>query len=361
MLASSHPIIGKLWVLRDYRFEHRVAMAHNFVLLYCLLFVCQIILLFRAKSHNFKNKWLWFILGLVTLVGVLSYPFLSRDFFTYLFGTKILWHYHLNPYLVSPETFIASDLWVGFTHWIEFTYAYGPFYLLYSLIPAIVFGSQRFILNFYGLKLLHGLVFFSAGWLIWKTTEDRRVISFWFLNPLLILELLINTHNDLIMIGFWILAVFLFKQKKRATAFLAFLLSVLTKYVSLVFLPLFFINNRSKQTLFFKLMVFAASIFFIFKGVHLWYFTWIYLALPFANLSNFSLALIFVFQSFRALGSYYGFVLADNWTRGCWLNNFFWLSYFFPLLLVLFESLPYFAKQGKTFNRIKVYFLTLGK
>lgn len=313
MLSISKPIISNVEFLRQLRFDNRNVMADLFIVLIVLLTFIQIYLLISKKYKIFKRKHLT-ILFIIGLVASLAYPLLSKDIFSYMFGAKILFHYNQNPYTITPIDFQSVDMQLSFTHWLTAKYVYGPIYLLISGVPMILLGGDRFIANYVGIKLINLFCFLISGWFILKVTKDKRVYVYWFLNPLLILEYLINGHNDLVMAAIFFGSVYIWKVKNKLFGGLLFVASVLTKFISGIFLPFFFLKEGYQKD-FFKMVMLAILLGFTIRGGQLWYFTWIFMALPLAKIKNASLIVIFLFSLHLIIIKYYGFSLADSWTR----------------------------------------------
>jgi len=290
---------------------------------------------------------LFTIAGITTLFFSFAYPFLSHDIFTYLFSAKMVLTYHANPYVIVPEKFMPIDLWVSFMRNIQFTYAYGPIHLFYSLIPMAVFSGKRFILNFFGLKLMNAVVFFLSGILLFRLTDqDKRIFSWWFWNPLLVVELLINSHGDLLMISLFFVALFFLYRKTFIKAWLALIASVLTKYVSVVLFPVMFLN-KNKRTSYFRLLSVSLLIFLqiqTLRLVQVWYYTWAYMFLPFSKLKN-SSWLIVDLIGVLLLISYYPFIKTGSWGGTQLIPNSRLLLYLF-LLAIIFIELDLWIKLG---------------
>lgn len=317
MLAQTRPFISHLHALINFGNTNRTILAEIYLLLIIGLFGLQVTLLFPKLLNSLSVKTLFITTGITTLIFSFAYPFLSHDIFTYLFSAKMVWVYHANPYRVAPKEFMATDLWLSFMRNIEFTYAYGPIYLLYSLIPMVIFSGKRFILNFFGIKLMNAVIFFLAGVLIFRiTNKDKRVFSWWFWNPLLVVELLINSHSDLLMIALFIVAVFFLYKKSFVKAWLALIASILSKYASIVSLPMAFLN-RDKRVLYFRLMSMSLPLFLqiqTLRSAQIWYYTWVYMFLPFSKLKNSSWLVIYVMGLILLIG-YYPFIKSGTWGR----------------------------------------------
>ncbi|OGV88957.1 hypothetical protein A2Z41_00070 [Microgenomates group bacterium RBG_19FT_COMBO_39_10] len=353
LVADGHPFFNHFQWMIGFRDSHRPLLANVYLLLIGVLFGLQIFLLFvkRLKFLSIKN--LFLLAGMGTLFFSLAYPFLSRDLFTYLFSAKMVLFYRVNPFVVPPMNFLSTDLWVGMAHNIEFPYAYGPVSLLFSLIPMLLFSGQRFILNFLGYKLLNAALFYLTGFLLYKLSDkDKRIFSFWFFNPFLVVELLMNTHNDLLMIGLFIVALYYLYKGSRLKAWLAFVASVLIKYASIIALPVMFLGKKNKP-LYFKLLSFVSVVLLLaqrLRNVQGWYYTWLYMFLPLAKLKNQSWVLISMI-GMLFLSHYYAFVKWGFWGATPLIPYSKWFFYSFLSLIILLElNLPILKKRIKFFR-----------
>ena len=310
-LTSWAPANQVLSWVQNLGYFNRPLSSRLYLVVVLLLVLVQIYLLFSNRFQKTPLKKLLLLAGGVVLVASLAYPFLSHDLFSYLFDAKIIWHYQQNPYQYSPDHF-ASDPWLRFMHWTHRTCPYGPAWLGYTLIPAL-FSFGRFIINFYGLKLFNGLVFFLSGWLLLKITKNnRQVFAYWFFNPFLLIELLVNAHNDLLMIGLFFLGLFCYQNKARMLGLVAFFSSIAIKFISGLAWPLLLFRRRHFwATLFvaFALIGFAWQI----NRFQPWYFTWLYLALPLILMTNFSWLVVFIFQALLLIFKYQPFLATGSW------------------------------------------------
>jgi hypothetical protein len=162
---------------------------------------------------------------------------------------------------------------------------------------------------------MSGLVFVLAGSVIAKITNDiKKTTYLWFVNPLVIVELLINSHNDLFMIFFFLLSIWLWGNKKRFWAVSSFISSVLIKYVSAPFVVILFFKKQKREIISTVLLIaFLLVLAVRYPTSQAWYYTWIYFLLPFSKLKKQSLLVLFLFQGLLLLDKYYIFISSGNW------------------------------------------------
>lgn len=338
MLTHTRPFLDQLNTLANFGNTHREVLAWTYFLLIAGMFGMQILIFLPKLLARLSAKILFVTAGITTFLFSLAYPFLSYDIFTYLFSAKTVWVYQANPYLTAPESFASTDLWVSFMRNIQFTYPYGAVSLLYSLIPMIIFSGRRFILNFFGLKLMNAIVFYLAGLILFRLGSNKKVFSIWFFNPLLLIELLANSHNDLLMIGLFFLSLFYLRRKEIKKAWAALLASVFTKYVSIIGLPAVFLSE-AKRRCFFRILSVGLVVLLGLqtnRPNQAWYYTWIYMFLPLIKLKTSSWGVIYLI-GFLLLTHYFSFIRSGFWGGAKLIPNSQLLFYFLVILVVFIE------------------------
>src|SRR3989339_959552 len=165
---------------------------------------------------------------LITVILVLAYPFLSHDFFNYIFDAKILTFYGDNPYTHMPGNY-PDDKWLRFMHWTHRSYPYGPVFLPLTLVPSF-FAFGKFILNFLFFKVLN-FIFYGAGIYFLNKMNKKWSIIF-ATNPLVIIEGLVNAHNDLIAVVLGIIGIYLLQKKRSVVSRILLITSAGIKYLT---------------------------------------------------------------------------------------------------------------------------------
>ena len=176
-------------------------------------------------------------LTLALLIGgilLLSYPFLSHDFFNYLFDAKIVTYYFKNPYFTKALDF-PNDPWIRFMHWTHRTYPYGPFFLLITLIPSFL-SLGKLVLSFLLFKITWFIFYLSSVYLLNKLNKKWSMI--FATHPLIIIEGLINAHNDLIGLCLAFIGIYYLSKNKNLLGRIILVFSAGIKYMTfpLVFL-----------------------------------------------------------------------------------------------------------------------------
>lgn len=278
---------------------------------------------FYKKTHPIK------LALLISVILLISYPFLSHDFFNYMFDAKILTVYHQNPYLYKALDF-PSDLWLRFMHWTHRTYPYGPVFLVISVIPSFI-SLGKFVLGFVLFKLVFSFFYLLAVFYLNKINKKYAVA--FATSPLIIVEGLVNSHNDLIAVSLGIVGVFYLLDKKRIKSFLFFLLSGGVKFITL---PVIFLNrNKDKNSkVAFGLLIGTLIYLSVKSEIQPWYFLNLLIFLPFFE--NFLSHLNIFF--FGLLVSYYPYIRMGGWDSSDKILFKHW-----TIVIALFLNLAYFV------------------
>ncbi len=201
------------------------------------------------KIGEFSPFARWIAWGSVLGILVLGHNALSHDIFNYLFNAKMVLEYGSNPHVQTALDF-AQDPWTRFMHNTHTPAPYGWGWTLLSLVPYSL-GLGKFALAYLVMKLwmVLGLIatVLSLAWLekkVWGTT-NRFWLFAW--NPLVLLEVALNGHNDVWMM--WpalvalalLLPIITVRWSSILSLFVAGGLlgaSIYQKFVTVVLLPL---------------------------------------------------------------------------------------------------------------------------
>ena len=274
-----------------------------------VLFLTLLAILFftQKKIATLKKIPRPFYVALVIAIPlIISYPFLSRDFFNYMFDAKIVTVYHQNPYLLRALDFPA-DPWLRFMHWTHRTYPYGPVFLLITLIPSFLsFG--KLLLSILAFKATWTLFYLGTVFLLEK--KYKAFALFFATSPLIIIEGLVNNHNDLIAICLTIIGLYFLFNSKKIKGYFGLLLSVGIKYFTLPFL-LIQHKNRKINLFVFWLLVVGMGYIGVTQEMQPWYLLNL---VPFLLVSE-KMEGYFTVASLGVLLSYYPYIAIGDWTN----------------------------------------------
>lgn len=210
------------------------------VYIFFLLILSIFYFLFLRLVHKnlLSYKSVWKIIAVTAFVLFFSYPaMLSHDIFNYVTTAKTAFFYHENPYIIMPIEFI-KDPDVVFTRAANKIALYGPFWVILTAVPYLL-GFGNFIIILFGFKLITLCFYLLTTFLIWKLSKNLFSVVLFSLNPLVVVETLISSHNDIVMISLVLLAYFFIRKRRLWLATLFFLLSIFIKYITIILLPIF--------------------------------------------------------------------------------------------------------------------------
>jgi len=261
LTATNLTLINTAWfetfqtMMWQMLFNNRPFLTTVFAITFLLLFLCyfQLLSLFKTARHVSVKQQVLIILFLSAPL-LLSYNALSRDVFNYIFNSRMVLKYQVNPHLQTAIEF-THDPWMRFMHNIHTSAPYGYGWTGISLLPCF-FGVNKFIITWLNFRLFSLLSLILLSLALTKTyrfLNDKEVPFFnWallFLNPLILLEMISNSHNDLWLMLPAIVGInFLLKarssKQKIVNIFLSLLfltISIYIKLATLALTPIFFI------------------------------------------------------------------------------------------------------------------------
>lgn len=218
--------------------------------LFCVLFVLFIVIIKRGKTD------FWLLAGIAIFFRILFLPVipnLSQDFYRFIWDGRMLIQ-GLNPYLSTPQSYIdignlsilsqSKELYegMGTLNGSHFT-NYPPVNQLLFALSGLLSGN-----SIWGaaLVLRLSIIFADVGIIILgkKLLEKMGLpihYIFWYaLNPFIIIEMTGNLHFESLMLFFVVWSLYLLSKGKWIWSAVILALSISTKLLPLLFLPLFF-------------------------------------------------------------------------------------------------------------------------
>ena len=220
------------------------------LLFYGAALVCGAALYITRHKRLASRPYLFFVLAAAAVFGItfLFCPgFPTSDLFSYIMYGRIIVLHHANPLTAIPNQF-PNDPVLSSVFWRDTTSVYGPVWLTLSagltkLAEALGGDLAIYTLLFKSISLLFHLANAVLVWGILGVVAPRRrlmgtILYAW--NPLALLEFADSGHNDSVMLFFFLLGVFFLVKRHEALALASFALSIDTKYVLVMLLPLYF-------------------------------------------------------------------------------------------------------------------------
>lgn len=215
-----------------------------------LVFFVLCFLFYLLMRFRLKLKMLFLIGVFFRLLFLLGTPSLSQDFYRFLWdGTIQL--FGINPYLFSPDTLLEELNFplktllhqkMGSLSAMHYS-SYPPFIqgiylgvmavqqdtvLTATILLRLLHLGFEILLFVIGIRLLH-LLKLPPWWIGW-----------YYLNPLVIVELSGNLHAEGIMLGLFLTGIYFVFRKQLFLGAFFLSLSIATKLIPLLVLPVFF-------------------------------------------------------------------------------------------------------------------------
>ena len=233
-----------------------------------LFFLC--FKLIQFEKWNFK--FLLFVGILFRLVLLLTEPNLSQDYYRFIWDGELVLNF-INPYLQLPNTLIEQqDLVISNAHELhqgmgelsarhfsnypplsQFIYALAAMLGGKSILGATIVMRSIIILSDIG-------IFYFGRKLLKNLNLSPYLIFWYFLNPLIIIELTGNLHFEGVMLCFFIASLYLLSIKKWMLAAVIYALSISVKLVPLIFLPLFLKHLGFRKSVLFYIIIGITSL-----------------------------------------------------------------------------------------------------
>lgn len=211
-----------------------------------LFFLCY-------KLIQFEKLNLKFMIAsglLLRCVLLLALPNLSQDFYRFIWDGKLMLE-GLNPYIMSPDQWMAqggapieasAELHRGMGALSARNYSnYPPINQYFFALAAYLGGKSILgsVMAMRGMIILADLGILYFGRRILRRINRAPYMIFWyFLNPLVIIELTGNLHFEGVMLLFFVLAIYLLLTGKWLLAAVPYALSIGVKLIPLLFLPM---------------------------------------------------------------------------------------------------------------------------
>lgn len=273
-------------------------MTEIYVALISALFIVYFWLM---KKGNFR---LTLVTGALLILPLFfSYNALSHDVFNYIFNAKIVLVYHGDPNQKVALDY-PQDEWVRFMNNTHTPAPYGFAWTTISLVPYTL-GFGKFLPTWLLFRLFSVL---SLGWLFLAMRYlakkmNVRNLEVVFLNPLFLIEIISDSHNDLWMMAPAVYAIALVVKEKKFSlwkvvlSLLLILFSAQIKLASILLLPIwaYFVIQQFKLIPQIKMLEkywpsLAAILLFLpllsdrSQQFNPWYLTWVLVWLPFIQL-----------------------------------------------------------------------------
>jgi hypothetical protein len=290
-----------------------------------------------------KSNQLFAVGILFRLVLLFSLPNLSQDFYRFIWDGRLLLS-GINPYLFTPNDLVNLDFQSEFLPKMgqlsSGNYSnYPPLNQLFFYLSALI-GKGNIEIEVLTLKIIIILadigVYFFGKKILQIASLPLSNIHWYFLNPLVIIELTGNLHFEGVMMFFFALSIYLLISQKVILAGVFWASSILVKLFPLFFVPFVYWYLGKKRFIYFiAVIILIVTLGFV----------------PFLEHSmvlNYYKTVGLWFGKFEFNASiYYLFRKAGFWILGFNINMFY--GWFLKAFLLWFIIKIYISKSGTTF------------
>ncbi len=206
-------------------------------------------ILSKEAAEAAKSLRIW-VLGigiLCSLILIGLYPITALDVALYVVRARLWAFYGGSPMLAFPASY-PQDPYIRLGgEYVTQVSPYGPAWELIAQIPirlgisdiggGVIAMKVIALISYIGMALL-------LGWYARQDTSKFEVsgltaMTFFALNPLVLLEAIGNGHNDMVMLALMTLGLVLWQRGHWGWATLALTLATLIKITGLILMPLF--------------------------------------------------------------------------------------------------------------------------
>jgi hypothetical protein len=210
---------------------------------FCLLLFSYF---FVIKKKRVITKEILIIITITIIILFITPPVFYTDVGVYLVAARNFIEFHIDPFAFSLN--YVNDPWIAEidnTYWMNAPSSYGPLFLLLT-IPAVIFKIKSLLVSIYIYKVIVFGAYLSSIY-IFNKLAPKNSKGLWLLfalNPAILVSLLVDVHNDVFPMFFLLLSIYLLRTKRWNKGLLAFLASILVKFNTIIYLPIFWFVKK---------------------------------------------------------------------------------------------------------------------
>jgi hypothetical protein len=220
--------------------------------IYTLTFI-SFLLLYQKLKQDFNFKLGLRVAMLFRLVFLVSIPFLSNDFYRFIWDGRMI-QMGYNPFLILPSEFALTDsfqllgqdageLLAGQGSLSPNNYTCYPPLNQFMFYVSVLFFPQNILGSIIVMRLMIVAADFGTIWYGRKILNRLGLaesnILLYALNPFIIIEMSGNLHFEAITVFFLVLAIWFLLKEENLKSAVWLAMSVSVKLIPLIFLPLY--------------------------------------------------------------------------------------------------------------------------
>jgi hypothetical protein len=279
------------WMWKTF-FNNRHLLTYSYIAIISIICLTYVKTLQALRNIIFSTQQLILVTLLLATPLFISNNALSYDVFNYMFNAKMVLVFNADPHQKVALDY-AYDDWTRFMHNTHTPAPYGYGWTALSLLPFLA-GQEKFTLTWLLFRAMSVMSLIMLALLLGKfTTSKQRWWTYAVLfNPLLLIEVVSNSHNDLWMMVPAVASTLLIFKKpipwsKAIASLILLLLSATIKFATITLLPIWLIQVFFKSKALEKYWAYLSSL-ALFSPLlttrsqqfHPWYLPWSMVWLP---------------------------------------------------------------------------------
>ncbi|MEA3488883.1 MAG: polyprenol phosphomannose-dependent alpha 1,6 mannosyltransferase MptB [Candidatus Omnitrophota bacterium] len=216
------------------------------------LFLCYYLFLYYYKTTGMTlfssrgvSAYFWVATLAVFLLLCYSRAVLSTDLYEYSLRGRMFGIHGLNPYLHIPEE-IKHDLFYSLIFWKKTPECYGPAWVLIGALHTL-FYKNSVVLTIFMHKLVLLVFLMLSGFFFHRLCRRLGIdntglmTAAFIMNPLVVIMTLVDGHNEIAMVAFFLAALYFLYKSKYVVSILLFTAAVQVKFAYVLLAPFFFL------------------------------------------------------------------------------------------------------------------------
>ncbi len=236
------------------------------IALFGLSFLAYFVLVVKPK-RSLKEMLVIGILIRLSLLG--ATPELSDDYYRFAFDGKMIVN-GANPFTILPGQFGEKTAYesklVEEMNSPNYYTVYPPINQIFFSLPTLIAGEN---LQVYVVLLRILIVLFEILMallllkLLQYLNKELHLFAWYFLNPLVIIELTANLHFEGVTLFFFLLSMYLLMTGKLLRSGVVYAVAIGTKLIPLMFLPFFVHRLKVRSIWFFSVIGLTLFVLFV--------------------------------------------------------------------------------------------------